>query len=226
MPCFQFQMHQPQVYGSGRYPNQAISSNWKLHRILEDYLVSPAIKHHLYILAFRVVWRHDDNVEPVWLEIVKHHQVLDGIVKNMPGLAFFLSSVSGTRVMNYKSGCRSSAISPALAYYVVLKEPGRMFQLPASLRAHYRHILSAEGVDSMKSQIEKGLSLIAKDIYGGKFVQMRVDESVAACQLDIAQGAHPVARLHVADSAFTWNIQAANAELRQIGVRVDADSMS
>lgn len=115
------------MYSYGRakpkYPNINLSST-NIRSLLTEYVVKPVMAaENSHVVAFRLVWRgQEEELDMAWQNIIAHRETVDSIIKDMTGVSFFVSGISGTVSIHSRTD-QPTDIYPALAYWVVGELP-------------------------------------------------------------------------------------------------------
>ena len=125
-------------------------------------------------MAFRLVWtkRQRTNTESVWPNLPSYQQTACEQLKQLPGVEFFLSSITATTIAQNKT------VNPGLAFWVALNQ----FEVHESLvyitmrnneyGADLKIMTHKSGQNEYEQHVHN-LSLLVKD-YGPGFVQTKV----------------------------------------------------
>ena len=102
-----------------KYPNKYLSSV-EVRDCLQTQIVQPVVNSSRMVCAFRLIWRGTDGYcDQIWENIAEYHQLANNIVKAVPGVDFFVSSVSATASWKYHKKEKTVQIFPAIAFWVV-----------------------------------------------------------------------------------------------------------
>ncbi len=188
-----------------QYPTTNLTSAQQ-RQALQDALVTPLLQLPAAAVAFRVVWRgSEDGKDLVWKNILTHRHYCDEQVKTMPEVGLFLSSISGVVTRPPKPALPT--VSPALAYWVVLKPGVRDDSLGRErikhMQIHYQGSAEVKAlhepplVHTMEA-MNSSLYVAMKDHANG-FVKKKIAESIEEPPGDMMDLKCPV-RIVVLDS--------------------------
>jgi len=80
--------------------------------------VLPIISKKNKALSCRALWHTTENIDPTQ-RIAENRHALDSILKDLPGIDFFFSCITGTKS---NSNSKYSLIRPGIAYFIVHKK--------------------------------------------------------------------------------------------------------
>ncbi len=88
---------------------------------IDQALSIPVVQNIMSAIGFRILWRgtDDQSREAEWRKILSHRIQCDDLVKGVPGVAFFVSAVSGVTSKRPKPALPTT--SPTVAYWVVFR---------------------------------------------------------------------------------------------------------
>ena len=201
-----------------KYPNINLTSA-AIRETLTRHLVLPAVERHARVIPFRLVWRGlDHELADVWGNIVALRERVDAMVRQVDGISFFVSSVTGTVSIHVRKQDQPTDIFPALAYWVVGEGP--QFNESAlmttvmnnGLGATFRQMAQRKTKVGTEGAADRGaatLYMVVKD-HGEGFVRGKIDESLGTD----CKGLHPIVKFIVHERAYMPNLQMAQARLK------------
>ncbi len=122
VPFFHLQGYVPQVIAGGReaqYPKSNITSVSQKESI-KTSLTMPLVQQGRVAMALRILWKV--NEEMVWKQILSYRVACDKFLKNMTGVALFVSSITGMcgKSTNLEV---TKIVYPGLGYWIILDSP-------------------------------------------------------------------------------------------------------
>ena len=210
----------------GRSPQWRMCSQ-QVKATLSMLVVRPVVHASRKVCAFRLVWRTSDpeELETVWSHIIDYRLNFDAALKEVPGLEFVVSAISGT-ISNHRGRPGHPVDSfPAVAYWVVgypdfhlqvLYDRMQECGTGASLKILFHQSSSTASEKEMAASI----FLVMKDYIEGGFVRRKVD---------IAEGPtggtrHPIVKFFTRDESCFAMLLDAQQKLAQLKCYVTTES--
>ena len=141
---------------------------------LSENIVQPLLQDGLNYLTFRLMWTNKDNhAEAVWKYITQYQQGLCEQIKMMPGVVFFISSITATVTMATRT------VHPGIAFWIatdpnIVKE----YQIYTALRNNgfgaELKIVTPRNANSEVDRQLQNLSTTVKD-FGPGYVQDKMN---------------------------------------------------
>lgn len=108
-----------------RYPNNNFASKSQ-KEALQQFLLQPVSMMLIgsQVVACRLIWRvTGEDATHAWGQIAANRQACDAAIRDINGVAFFVSSVTGVFNKPSRKGMLLQHIYPALAYWVIHRDP-------------------------------------------------------------------------------------------------------
>ncbi len=207
------------------YPTTNLTSAIQ-REALKSGLVKPLLDRSGAAMAFRVVWRNDDTSrEHVWKGILSYREACDNILKNMAGVAFFVSSITGMLSRGSKVPGQKT-VNPALGYWIVLNSHSvdprsivRNMQAAVGGGAEIK-LLQEPPLITMVDPMNNTLCNVVKDHANG-YVKRRMVESYAQVKDRLTMGIGLPVRMVVLPGEWANVATNAHLELQQGPIAID-----
>ena len=190
----------------------------EVQHLLATRFVNPVTAAGHVVAGLRLIWRGNMDVRSAtWRKLAQFQQQVDAELKEVEGLAMFVSAISGTVSKHQNLPGKPVDIFPALAYWVVLTHPNHqklvyalMSQNP--LGAAMRTLTTRKCVDG-----NRGLDLLCtvlKD-YNSGFIHEKIGTTAGTTQ--------PLVRVCVRDQTYAGPLLDGLPDLQRVGLFVNIE---
>ncbi len=225
MPLYHFQgqtVTEMSSDGRAKYPQNSITSAPQRDTV-KLHLVKPLVDQGRVAMALRITWRV--NGEMVWKQILTQRVACDQFVKGLSGVAFFVSSITGTVGKAAHSGA-AKIVYPAVGYWIVLDsaaiDPRAIVRNITNVlhgQAEVRLIKEPPIVDSLEG-MHNTICNVMKDHANG-YIKQRIETCQAQPQHATMPYAGNAARMVANSEELETLAKQSRANMQLGGVQVD-----
>lgn len=190
---------------------------------VKNALAKPLAEAARIGMAFRILWRH--NEEMIWRQILTHRGGCDQFLKNLGGISFMVSAITGMAAKSPNPAIMKVA-NPGVSYWLVLESPEvdpraivRSVQGALQGQAEVKLLQEPPLITSLET-IHSTLCTAMKD-HSNTYIKRRISESQP--EIGIATESKLATRLVVVkptnlDNQLTYR---AKDILQSVGIFVD-----
>ena len=214
---------------SSRYPLNNLQCPM-LKEALSRELVTPVVRRGDVTRTFRIIWREmGDSLMAAWDSIALQRRRCDAVVRALPNVEFYVSSITGVFTKGSWKGFKPSAIFPAISYWMVTTPDVDIGDVRAQVmrrlqdvnaRAQFKPITAQRRLPSdTVADLSAPLYVVLKDHNSG-YIHRRLEHSLNVLS-DISEAHAPSRIVVLPNSKYRNHLTNAVSTLLHAGLCTD-----